>query len=286
MKKIDFGSNEDFIAKYEELKSSRKMGEFYGCDKTTILNHAKRIGYDISQNKQYKLKNEDKLYIIEHYNDMTSTELANHFNVSRGMITKIWYDNHCSGKENNNSKTTMIDITNQKFGKWTVLYPTDKRNTGGVIYWHCRCDCGTEKDVLGTSLRQGRSLSCGLHSNISKGNVKIAELLDEANISYTVEQKFPTCKDKKELPFDFFINNEYLIEYDGEQHFDKDSVFDYEYTHNHDLIKNEWCKNNNIPLIRIPYTHYNELCLEDLLLEKSQFIKIMPTKNCGIKLED
>ena len=73
MKKIDFGPNEDFIAKYEELKSSRKMGEFYGCDKTTILNHAKRIGYDVSQNKQYKLKNEDKLYIIEHYNDMTST---------------------------------------------------------------------------------------------------------------------------------------------------------------------------------------------------------------------
>lgn len=45
MKKIDFGSNKDFIVKYEELKSSRKMGEFYGCDKTTILNHAKRIGY-------------------------------------------------------------------------------------------------------------------------------------------------------------------------------------------------------------------------------------------------
>ena len=32
------------------------------------------------------------------------------------------------------------------------------------------------------------------------------------------------------------------------------------------------CKENNIPLIRIPYTHLNKLCLEDLLLETSNFI--------------
>jgi len=38
------------------------------------------------------------------------------------------------------------------------------------------------------------------------------------------------------------------------------------------MIKNQWCKNNNIPLIRIPYTHLEDLRLEDLLLETSQFI--------------
>ena len=32
-----------------------------------------------------------------------------------------------------------------------------------------------------------------------------------------------------------------------------------------------WCKDNNIPLIRIPYTHYKELKIEDLLLETSKF---------------
>ena len=153
-----------------------------------------------------------------------------------------------------------------------MLYKTDKRNTGGVIYWHCKCECGQEKDVLGTSLRSGRSLSCGLHSNISKGNVKIADLLDEANIQYTTEKKFLTCKDKKELPFDFFVNDEYLIEYDGQQHFDQDSIFDYDYTHHHDEIKNNWCKENNIPLFRIPYTHFEKLSLEDLLLNTSKFI--------------
>jgi len=38
------------------------------------------------------------------------------------------------------------------------------------------------------------------------------------------------------------------------------------------MIKNQWCKENNIPLIRIPYTHLQDLCLEDLQLETSQFI--------------
>lgn len=39
-----------------------------------------------------------------------------------------------------------------------------------------------------------------------------------------------------------------------------------------DNYKNDWCKNNNIPLIRIPYTHLKDLCIEDLLLETSTFI--------------
>ena len=272
-KKINFGSDEEFIKNYENLKSSRKMAELYNCNKTSILNHAKKINYDVNSNKKYKLSNKDKEYIKQNYNNMTSTQLAQKFKVSRGMITKIWYDANLSGKKHVNLDSQAIDITGKTFGKWTVLYKTDKRNAGGVIYWHCRCECGKEKDVLGTSLRSGRSLSCGLHSNISKGNVKIADILDQANIFYEIQKKFSTCKDIKELPFDFFVNNEYLIEYDGQQHFKKDSIFDYEYTHKHDLLKSQWCKRNNIPLIRIPYTHYKDLKLEDLLLGTSVFIE-------------
>lgn len=272
-KKINWGSDEDFIKNYQKLKSSRKMGELYNCDKSSVLNHAKKIGFDVKTVQTYKLSEEDKQNIIEQYQLKTSNELAKEYNVSRGMITKLWYDANLKGKTVKNPKTTEIDITGQRFGKWTVLYKTEKRNAGGCIYWHCKCDCGKEKDVLGTSLRQKRSLSCGLHNNISRGNTKISELLDEANINYEVEKKFETCKDKKELPFDFFVNNQYLIEYDGEQHFKKDNIFDYEYTHNHDLIKSQWCKENNIPLIRIPYSHYDLLNINDLLLETSEYIE-------------
>ena len=270
---IEWGTDESFIENYMELKSSRKMGELYNCDKTSVLNHAKKIGFNPNNiNREYKLSPEDKQEIIKSYNEKTSSELAEQFNVSRGMITKVWYDANLKGKKVNNI-TTTIDLTNQIFGKLTVLYKTEKRASNGSIYWHCKCECGKEKDILGQSLRNGSCISYGEHSNISKGNSKIIELLNENKISYETEKKFETCKDKTYLPFDFFVEDKYLIEYDGIQHYDKDSLFDYDYTHSHDLIKSQWCKNNNIPLIRIPYTHYNDLCIDDLLLETSKFIE-------------
>ena len=43
-------------------------------------------------------------------------------------------------------------------------------------------------------------------------------------------------------------------------------------TQEYDSIKNQWCLENNIPLIRIPYTQYKDLNIKDLLLETSKFI--------------
>ena len=97
--------------------------------------------------------------------------------------------------------------------------------------------------------------------------------MDENNIPYEKEKRFNSCKDNSYLPFDFYVDNKYLIEYDGKQHFQDGGFYDYKKTHLHDLIKSQWCKDNNIQLIRISYTHYEELCLEDLLLETSNFIE-------------
>ncbi len=36
------------------------------------------------------------------------------------------------------------DITGQRFGILTALYPTDKRDSNQSVIWHCRCDCGKE----------------------------------------------------------------------------------------------------------------------------------------------
>ena len=102
---------------------------------------------------------------------------------------------------------------------------------------------------------------------------ELTEKVSMVDSEYEIEKKFATCIDQRYLPFDFYVDNKYLIEYDGKQHFDKESIFDYEYTHKHDLIKSQWCKDNNIPLIRIPYTHFDNLCLNDLLLETSNFIE-------------
>lgn len=59
--------------------------------------------------------------------------------------------------------TKYIDLTGQRFGRWLVLKFDKIAN--GIAYWVCRCDCGNEKIVNGSSLRRGRSHSCGCISN-------------------------------------------------------------------------------------------------------------------------
>lgn len=58
----------------------------------------------------------------------------------------------------------MKDLTGEKFGRWTVLSFSRMEKISPKCYryyWKCRCQCGTEKEVLVNSLRSGRSLSCG-----------------------------------------------------------------------------------------------------------------------------
>lgn len=134
----------------------------------------------------------------------------------------------------------------------------------------------------GRNLRNGKTWHCGCEQIFSKGENKIRELFLKANIQFEQGKCFyQKCKypDTNVTPrFDFWVNNQYIIEYDGQHHFinninqgwiTKEKV---QKTQEHDQFKNQWCKENNIPLIRIPYTHYTELCLEDLLLETSKFV--------------
>lgn len=56
-----------------------------------------------------------------------------------------------------------LDLTGQRFGSWSVLQRADRQKTKyGEIYWLCRCDCGTEKDVVAASLTKGLSRRCGI----------------------------------------------------------------------------------------------------------------------------
>ena len=62
---------------------------------------------------------------------------------------------HYTGKHN------QKNIANRRFGRLVALFPTEKRDRKGCIYWHCRCDCGTELDVTLDRLVYGDYRSCG-----------------------------------------------------------------------------------------------------------------------------
>lgn len=58
------------------------------------------------------------------------------------------------------STGTVIDLTNQKFGKLTVIERVPNKN-GAAARWRCQCECGNFTEVDGTKLRRNETLSCG-----------------------------------------------------------------------------------------------------------------------------
>jgi len=55
--------------------------------------------------------------------------------------------------------TKKIDITGNQYGRLTVLGFSHSENNKRL--WDCLCDCGTEKKIIGASLKNGRTSSCG-----------------------------------------------------------------------------------------------------------------------------
>ena len=92
----------------------------------------------------------------------------------------------------------------------------------------------------------------------STGEREIRQWLEENNIEYVFQKTFQDCKDKRELPFDFYLPQyNSIIEYDGGQHFKPIPFFGgydaFEARVKHDKIKDQYCETNNIRLLRIPY---------------------------------
>lgn len=58
------------------------------------------------------------------------------------------------------SPKSAVEIQGKKFGRWTVIR-REENNARNRTVWLCKCDCGTERKVLGSVLKNGRSRSCG-----------------------------------------------------------------------------------------------------------------------------
>lgn len=115
--------------------------------------------------------------------------------------------------------------------------------------------------------------------NTSKGENAIKEWIEKMGILYENQKRFLDCKDKKSLPFDFYLPEYNIcIEYQGKQHYEPIKYFGgiskFENQIKKDKIKKEYCKNNDILLFEIPY--YSDLNEELIRLYK--IIKNMNTK--------
>lgn len=174
-------------------------------------------------------------------------------------------------------ESNFVDRTNERYNKLIALYIDEEKTKQFKhgIYWKCKCDCGNYTTVLGTSLQLGLVKSCGCIKK-SYGEELIEEILQKNNISYKKEYTFPDLhgENNTALRFDFAIFNSkqeliQLIEYDGEQHFKQiehwGGKLGLQHRQENDKKKNEYCKQHNIKLTRIPYYNINKIKnLEDL----------------------
>lgn len=109
------------------------------------------------------------------------------------------------------------DLSGKRFGLLTVIAETEERKNNSIV-WKCLCDCGKEINVSGEFLIRGYRLSCGCLKQ-SYGVIKIKQLLESNDIFYECEKTFETCifpETNAHLRFDFYIDNKYLLEFDGE----------------------------------------------------------------------
>ena len=127
--------------------------------------------------------------------------------------------------------------------------------------------CGKEFSCI--SFLHLKGSKCSYCYN-SKGENKISDFLNHNNIDFEKNKSFDGCKFKNKLRFDFYLEKyKICIEYDGVQHFDsiewfggEKSLIEYKIR---DEIKNKWCLDNNINLIRISYKENIEDKLKDIV---------------------
>lgn len=160
-----------------------------------------------------------------------------------------------------NGRKRMKDLTGQKFGHLYVVKESSKRNGGNHILWECHCDCKQHGIIFvrTNDLLTGKIVCCQQKINRSRGEQKLLDILNFLQIEYNTQYTFNDCINfdtNRKLRFDFYLPDfNCCIEYDGQQHFKKNSLFQesLESIQKRDKIKNKYCKENNIYLLRIPY---------------------------------
>jgi very-short-patch-repair endonuclease len=168
-------------------------------------------------------------------------------------------------------------LTKEEFVKKSNEIHKSKYNYDNIIYKNNITKISIKCSIHGFFKQKPNSHLNGSGCSkckFSKGEKKVENFLINNKIIYFTQKKFKDCKNIRKLPFDFYLPKQnILIEYDGAQHF-----YPLRYNNNgikklaelqiRDKIKTDYAKNNNIKLIRIPYTNFKKI---EKILENELF---------------
>lgn len=225
------------LTKEEFIKKSNKV-------------HNNKYNYELVDFKY----NDDKVKIICPKHGIFEQYVTHHFGKRKLGCPKCSYN-----KRSEDRRLTEEEFLSKLDDVIIENYSYDLRNYKNMlskIDITCKIHNISYKQTVQSFIKG--NLGCKKCNTTSLGELKIKKFLESNNINFIQQHKFKDCKNKRPLPFDFYIP-EYnaVIEFDGMQHYRK-STRD---TKNENLkirqirdnIKNKYCKNNQIPLLRIPY---------------------------------
>ena len=238
------------------------------------------------------------------YWDFNKNTNISPYEISYGKSKKVWWK--C---ENNHSfQRKVVDMvqyfqncpmcTNQSVSNEYNLFTTNPElckewdygknqkhpkeympNSSKKVWWKCKYNHKWEAEIS----NRNNGTGCP-KCKLSKGELQIKNILENLNINYLTQYKLENCKNKRKLPFDFAIFDNTgkiigLIEYDGKLHFEvaryskstNRQLEKLKNTQYHDKIKNEYCKNNNILLLRIPYWEFYNI--KEIILSWFDYMK-------------
>lgn len=189
----------------------------------------------------------------------------------RIIIEKIYGCNCCPTKKKTH-QDFLEELGEQTLKEFEILSEysgMDKK----IKIKHKKCGTVLELTPYQFITRHNKKYCPICYYKKSQGEIVIAQFLQENNIEFQKEFVFPNLKKYR---FDFYLPElNTIIEYDGAQHFYPVDYFGGEKalleTQRRDQEKNQYCLNNKITLLRIPYTEFDYLnqILYEIFKEKS-----------------
>lgn len=258
-----------YETQYALITSGRKIVSKDCCayctgKKTSDVSRKKRAVKKISLAR--KICTENGYTLLTTVDDYIDTKMDVHFICPKHGKQTMMLDNFVHGhkcklcsyeKRGDNLKhdveyvRRVIESSNGNI----LLNPDDYKdtNTRNLII---KCSCGNEFVTSFANYSRYNVNTCySCSCKESSEERRIRKFLELNNIEFVQEKRFDNCRDIKPLPFDFYLPKyNLIIEFDGYHHYHNNTLWgNKEYTQKHDEIKNQYCKSNNIDLLRIPY---------------------------------
>lgn len=233
----------DNISKCDEIKKKKKETSLKNND----VEYPMQSGKIIEKSKITKLEK----YGNENYNNQEKRKQTSLLKYGLDIPTK---SDEIKLKLSEKNRINYNDIIN-RFDS-TYKYKSEDINYKNT-HDYIEIECGIHGKFKQKAYKHISGQGCP-KCNQSKGEKEIEKILIQNNIEFENQKRFKNCINKKTLPFDFYLPKYNIcIEFDGIQHFESLDIFggeiEFQKRKINDNIKNKFCKDNNIKLIRIKY---------------------------------